>query len=265
VSPTTATVGALTCRIVNGDESDEPPEIVAVLCHGVGSRGDGLAPIAHHVFRRFPDLVGKVRFVFPQGPLVHQLVGFFPTWAWWHSAEENVVGAAGPPAGLLQSRRLLSEAIEELLGRWSVDPSRLVLGGFSQGAAIATDIALHLPTSPMLLTIFAGHVVAGAGWQERASARPGLRVLQTHGTKDTGTTFAKGAALRSLLEQAAMQVEFLEFDGPHMIPTHGVERFAQLLLPDDAVLPSPEDQPVENRVTRGTFVHGPGLRGPRRS
>lgn len=227
-STTTGTFGPLACTIVTNGHDHESSKLAIVLCHGVGSRPDDLAPVGRYLFRRFPLLRGRARFVFPRGPVIHQALPMSSTWSWWPS--RPAAGALEQrPNGLLESRRALMEAIESICHRWSIGPGDLIVGGFSQGAAAAIDAGLHLRSAPHLLLAFAGHGVADAGWEDRILGRR-IRVLQTHGFSDTGTPFFRGVELRALLERSGASVEFLEFDGPHTIPRQGLDRLGELLV-----------------------------------
>jgi phospholipase/carboxylesterase len=159
---------------------------------------------------------------------VQEAAALSTTWSWWPSRP-----ATGDfeelSDGLLASRRHLTEALEGIRRTWGTPPEHVFVGGFSQGATAAIDAALHLPWTPGLLAVFAGHGIEGAGWEERLRGHP-VRVLQTHGTRDAGTPLFRGSALRGLLERGGAAVEFLEFEGPHTIPQHGLDRLAQILV-----------------------------------
>ncbi len=55
------------------------------------------------------------------------------------------------PEGLVPARRQLQGCVEALLAGSGLGPERVVLGGFSQGAMLATDLALHWEHRPAAL------------------------------------------------------------------------------------------------------------------
>jgi phospholipase/carboxylesterase len=59
--------------------------------------------------------------------------------------------------------------------------------------------------------------------------RRGLPVLQTHGTQDPLLPYSEAVALRDLLTESGLNVEFLSFDGPHTIPPSTLIRLAKFL------------------------------------
>jgi phospholipase/carboxylesterase len=106
----------------------------------------------------------------------------------------------------------------------------VVLGGFSQGAMVTTDLALRQDEAPAALVILSGTLLTEAEWRTRAPRRKGLSVLQSHGRQDPILPFDDAVALRELLQEAGLSVDFLPFDGPHSIPEEALDRLGALLL-----------------------------------
>jgi phospholipase/carboxylesterase len=136
---------------------------------------------------------------------------------------------AAEPEGLKEARRLLRGAIGHVLAQTRLPMSKVVLGGFSQGAMLATDVALHLEEAPAALVVFSGALIARSTWVQRAPSRKGLAVLQTHGEEDAILPFFVGEALHEELSSAGLDVRFRAFRGPHTIDGQGVRDLAELL------------------------------------
>ncbi len=92
----------------------------------------------------------------------------------------------------------------------------VVLGGFSQGAMVAADVALLGPRAPRCLILFSPAIAAEAEW--RAARRPGLEVFLSHGDKDRILPVSESRRLAQLLEAAGAHVELHVFDGGHTMP-----------------------------------------------
>lgn len=239
----TSTLGGLTCRVIG----PEHPSIAVVLCHGFGAPGDDLVPIGRELASLSPGL-SAVRFVFPEAPLDLAGLGLHGARAWWpldfEALERAMRGGEQAlreyrrqtPPGLGDARRSLHALVNELTAGAGLPLSRVVLGGFSQGAMIATDLALRLEEPPAALAILSGAPVAEADWERRAPARAGLRVLQTHGRQDPVLPFFFGTALRDLLQGAGLQVEFVAFEGGHGVPPAALQALAALI---SGSLPAP--------------------------
>lgn len=237
MNPIRTTLGSLTCHVVQRDPKEQP-DLIVVLCHGYGAPGSDLVPLAEEILGRQPLARARIRFVFPEAPLALPELGFSGARAWWPLDVERLVSAQlgdesarqryqqETPDGLSHSRRLLIRLVEELSRHAGVPISRVMLGGFSQGAMLATDVALRLEESPAGLVILSGTLICEPDWRRCAPIRKGLPVLQTHGSQDPLLPFARAEALRELLSTAGLTVEFVPFDGPHTIPTLGLTRLA---------------------------------------
>lgn len=215
------------------------PRLALVFCHGFGAPGDDLVPLAGEWIRSQPQLAG-VRMVFPEAPL-----GLPPMYgngrAWWPLNVEALLERQARglglrelqeelPDGLAKARRSLLSLVDELARQSRLPVSRVVLGGFSQGAMLALDVALHLEDRPAGAVLFSAALVARPEWERRARNRAGLPIFQSHGRQDPLLPFSSAEALRDLLVQAGLSVEFHAFDGGHTIPPSVVNRSSQFLL-----------------------------------
>lgn len=230
-------LGELDCRVVQADDADI--EQLAILCHGFGAPGDDLVPIGAEVLET--KAVSNTRFIFPAAPVSLAPLGYGAGRAWWlldmdrlalaqsHPGEASVRLREETPAGLPTARRMLMSLIDEASRQAKLPLSRILLGGFSQGAMLATDVALRLEEAPKALMIFSGALINESDWKRRAPTRKGLRVFQSHGRQDPLLPFQNAEALRDLLQDAGLAVTFAPFDGPHTIPLEGIEALASEL------------------------------------
>ncbi len=208
----------------------EEPELLCVLCHGYGAPGDDLVGLVPEVLRAQPALSGRVAFAFPEAPLEIPGVPFGR--AWWpidvtHFERALVSGKLEElfeevPEGMAEARGLLRESVTALARDVVGLPmSKVVLGGFSQGAMLATDLALRLDDAPAALAVLSGTLLCRGDWKALAPRRKGLPVLQSHGTADPLLPFAAAKELERLLRDAGLDVTFVSFAGGHGID-HGV-------------------------------------------
>jgi phospholipase/carboxylesterase len=137
------------------------------------------------------------------------------------------------PAGLPPARELLIAMLEEMTAKLSADPARTLLGGFSQGAMLSLDVALHTERPFAGLILLSGTLLAQDEWLPRMPARKGLRVFQSHGTMDPLLPFTIAEKLRDAMKAAGLEVEFTAFRGQHEIPPpvlHHLGAFTQSAL-----------------------------------
>jgi phospholipase/carboxylesterase len=239
---TTTTLATLTCRVVQQEPT--PPELIVVLCHGFGAPGDDLVALGAELLHGRPSLGPHVRFVFPSAPLPLANLGMGPGRAWWMIDMQRLMalqmGTQRPdeatehlarevPEGLSNARKLLMGLLSELTVQTKLPMSRIVLGGFSQGAMLATDVTLRLEEAPAALCLMSGALINRADWEKRAPTRQGLKVLQAHGRQDPLLPFSTGTALRDLLTQSGMTVDFIPFNGGHTITLETLSRMGALI------------------------------------
>ncbi|MBD90299.1 MAG: phospholipase [Deltaproteobacteria bacterium] len=229
----TTQMGELNCRIVGA----ENPSFVVVLCHGYGAPGTDLVPMARELLYLKPDLADRVRFLFPEAPLT--LPGFFGGRAWWQIDVARYERAMRTgelrdmrtevPEGLAPSRRKLMALLELAQVETGLPMSRFLIGGFSQGAMLATDVTLRLEEAPAGLAALSGTLLCEEEWLPRAAKRAGLPVLQSHGRIDPILPYQAAEWLRELLEESGLDVEFIPFDGAHTIPGESMIALASLI------------------------------------
>ena len=188
-----------------------------VLLHGFGAPGEDLVPLG-----RMLDAPQGTRFVFPAAPIELGLP-FSEARAWWMiditRFERDVVEGRGAswtrevPAGLAAAREKLVALLDAL------DAPKLVLGGFSQGAMLACDVALRDGRPLAGLALMSPTVVAEDEWAPRFDSRRGLPVFVSHGVDDPLLPYAVARRLAELWKAAGAEVEFVRFRGGHTIPS----------------------------------------------
>ena len=87
------------------------------------------------------------------------------------------------PDGLAEARGHVEAVIAEL-EKGGLDRSKLVIGGFSQGAMLTCDAVLHTGYPFAGLVQLSGNLLAQAVWSPLMPKRRGLPVFQSYGTQD---------------------------------------------------------------------------------
>ena len=229
--------GELKCQVLDGGEEGQAPALGVVLCHGFGAPAEDLVSLAPELSHLHPVLGTRVRYCFPGAPLSLADQGSPTGRAWWPLAADVLMGrkrdwarySESLPEGLAPSRRMLGAAVESFARASGLPLGRIVLGGFSQGAMLATDLALRLEEPPAGLAILSGSLLAKAEWTKRAPQRAGLPVFQSHGRGDGVLPFSLAEQLRDLLTTAGLKVKFAPFGGQHAIPPETLTGLASFL------------------------------------
>ena len=219
--------GGLTVRSTG--ERRNPKQVV-ILLHGWGAPGDDLVPLGQML-----QAPGRL-FLFPEAPLVSPGGGR----AWWHLDMDRLLNMRERgqerdlpneiPAGLAEARTKLLSVVAEAKRRTGLATSAIVLGGFSQGAMLATDVALALDETPAGLVALSGTLLAERVWQERLNNLPAkFPAFVSHGHYDPILPFALAEALRDRLKAANLPVTWVPFPGAHEIPRDVLERLSMFL------------------------------------
>ena len=233
------TLGGLSCQVVDALPEGQDPQLVVVFCHGYGAPATDLVPLGPELIDLNADLGPVLQFIFPAAPLSLDELGLYGGRAWWQLDVARLTAAIergesrilrdACPKGLEESRKMLNVLVEEVQQQTGLPTSKIVLGGFSQGAMLAIDVALRLPEPPGGLCIYSGTLLCEEIWRELAAKRGRLPVLQSHGHQDPILPFQAAEWLRDLLREAEMDVDFVPFQGVHVIPFEAIHKFAAML------------------------------------
>jgi phospholipase/carboxylesterase len=176
--------------------------------------------------------------VFPAAPI--ELGGLYgDSRAWWHldlARLEHDLRTGTPrdrrtevPDGLAEARTKVDGLLLGLKARYKIDDKKLVLGGFSQGAMLALDVALHRTPPPAALLLMSTTVIAESEWRARFRTLATVPVLQSHGHADSLLPFSIAEHLRDELSAAGAKVTFIPFHGGHEIPPLVLDETGKLL------------------------------------
>jgi phospholipase/carboxylesterase len=233
------TWAGLTTYVVHNLAAGQKPSLAVVLCHGYGAPGTDLVGLAQPLLSMGADYANKIVLIFPSAPLDLAKSGLPGGRAWWPVDLDRLINRRTPelldqfrrarPAGLIESRDKLIGLLSEAGKQFGLTADRFVLGGFSQGAILTTDVALRLKKAPAGLCILSGALTNEAQWRPLASERGPLTVLQSHGQHDSILPFPMATALRDLLLESGADLDFLPFDGDHEIPLEVLHRLAHFI------------------------------------
>jgi phospholipase/carboxylesterase len=119
------------------------------------------------------------------------------------------------PAGIENA----AEEVRALLDRRGNLAARpFILGGFSQGAMVAAQVALLSDEPLSALLLLSGTIVDETLWRANYARRKGLRVFISHGRSDAILSFEVAERMQSEMAAAGMLVTWFPFDGGHETP-----------------------------------------------
>ncbi|MFL6229351.1 MAG: alpha/beta hydrolase [Pyrinomonadaceae bacterium] len=183
---------------------ETPP--LLVLLHGIGSNEVDLFSLAPYLDERF--FVASAR-----APVVLGYDAYG-----WFKIEITPAGLSADVAQARASLQQLAQFIGELIDAYSVDPRRVYLLGFSQGAMMSLSLMLSQPASVAGIVAMSGRLPAEALADVRdADALAGLPVLVTHGTFDQVLPVENGRAIRDALIALGVSLTYHEYPMAHEV------------------------------------------------
>lgn len=232
-------VAELECVIIDSPGCDESIRGLVLLCHGFGAPGEDLVPCAAELFAAVPNQLRGVRFVFPAAPIVMDTSGMFDARAWWPIDMDQLQKIMESKAvrdlrkekpDLLPARRQqLMEVMDAVQREAGINPAKTIIGGFSQGAMLATDVALAFPETLGGLIIWSGTLLNEKEWKRLAPDKTGLKVVQSHGKEDPILPFEGAEWLRSVFAINQIKNNFIPFPGQHTIPLQAITAAAEMI------------------------------------
>jgi phospholipase/carboxylesterase len=126
-----------------------------------------------------------------------------------------------------QSLAVLEEWMTAFSRRSGVPPEKTVIGGFSQGAAMAWALALgkDRPRPAGLLAV-SGFIPRVSDWETDDSALKDLPIAIAHGEVDPKVPISLARAARERAEEAGADVLYLESDVPHILDPRVIPQLA---------------------------------------
>lgn len=232
-------LGDLNCGIVRPVDPQLPIDSLAVFCHGYGAGGDDLVGLASEILQ-IADIPNGTMLVFPEAPLSLEDEGMPGGRAWWKLSIQRLLSAIETgqyelireevPDGIDAAREMLTNTIRLACEATKLDASKLLLGGFSQGAMLSVDTAVQgLPAPPKKLCLFSGCLVCERQWKPNATKLNETDIFQSHGRIDPILPIQTGKWLTEMLTSEGCTVDFFEFNGVHTIPMQAIEKTAAML------------------------------------
>jgi phospholipase/carboxylesterase len=190
----------------------EEPRLSIIWLHGLGADGHDFEPVVAEL-----ELGFGARFVFPHAPVRPVTInGGLPMRAWFDVLGFNPT-ARWDETGI----RASADAVRALIRRESersMPSSRIVLAGFSQGAAMALHVGLREP-EPLagLLALSSFLPLAETLADEKSAANAKTPILMAHGDADPVITLDMAEVGRRWLEAEGFAVDWRVYAMPHSV------------------------------------------------
>ena len=176
----------------------QPPQGIIVLLHGWGANANDLVPLASALN------VSHCHFLFPEAPFPHP---YAPGGRMWYDLENQNLNQ------LQGSCQRLADWLDSLAKAIGVPCDRTLLGGFSQGGAMALHVGLARSLAGLISLSGYLHPIEEALLQPE-KAPP---VFMAHGRQDPIVPLQSAQQAQQQLNVRDILVKYHEFDMAHEI------------------------------------------------
>lgn len=195
-------------------EPDRPAEHAVIWLHGLGADGHDFPPIVPEL--RI-DPAHAVRWVFPHAPAIPVTLNGGMVMPAWYDIRGLDLRTRHDEEGIRLSAARVTGLLERENER-GIPCERITLAGFSQGGAIAAQVALRHPERLAGLVCLSTYLVLPETLAaERSQANRELPIFQAHGTLDPMVNLERGRAARERLRELDYSVEWHEYPMEHQV------------------------------------------------
>jgi phospholipase/carboxylesterase len=208
-------------------ETGAGPRATVIVLHGLGADGNDFVPVCDEL-----DLtaVGPVRFVFPSAPMRPVTInGGYVMRAWYDIVD---IGSARreDETGLRASRDAI-DALIALEHARGIEPSRIVLMGFSQGCAMSLMAGLRHAERLAGIVGLSGYLpLADLTAAERSESNRATPIFLAHGLRDPVVPLARAIASRDALRTLGHDVDWHDYPIEHTVSIEEIRDLQTWLL-----------------------------------
>ena len=191
-----------------------PASASVIWLHGLGADGHDFVPIVPEL--KLPDSPG-VRFVFPHARVRPVTLNMGMRMRAWYDIKTLTAEGRADEEGLRESIAVLERFIAaERAG--GIASSRIVIAGFSQGAAVALHAALrHAEPLAGILALSSYLPLQALLAAELSEANRATPILMCHGQQDPVLPLALGVMACNWLRASGYRVEWKEYPMQHQV------------------------------------------------
>ena len=195
-------------------ETGEKPQWSIIWLHGLGADGWDFADLP-----RMLSLPAEpaVRFVFPHAPMRSITLNNGMVMRGWYDLDGLEVSRKEDVVGLEQSSALVTALIEQEDVR-GISTDQVVIGGFSQGGALALHLGLRFTQKLGGIVGLSSYLpVLNRAYEERSDANQTTSIFMAHGLFDPVVVLPFGQASCQALEDMGYHVTWRTYPTQHSV------------------------------------------------
>jgi len=194
-------------------ETAAKPACAVIWLHGLGADGHDFEPIVPHLL--WPG-APAIRFVFPHAESRPVTINGGMRMRAWYDIISIDSDRNQDEAGIRQSMVQTQQLIDREIKR-GIPAERIVLAGFSQGGAIAIQVALRQQTPLAGLMALSTYMLLPDELKAEARHAANFPVLVAHGSLDPVVPLAMGEKVAADLRELACDVTWRSYPIGHSV------------------------------------------------
>jgi len=194
-------------------ETSTNPTASIIWLHGLGADGHDFEPIVAEL--GLPDDLA-VRFIFPHAPAMPVSINGGYIMPAWYDIKQQDLGVEHDKDGVHASAVSIQMLIDQEIMR-DIPANRIILAGFSQGAAMALYAGLRQTESLAGIMALSGYILLSDEFTSLASNNLQTPIFMAHGVHDSVVLFEWGESSYRKLQEKGCQVDWHTYPMEHSL------------------------------------------------
>jgi phospholipase/carboxylesterase len=191
-----------------------PIRCSVIWLHGLGASSNDFAPIIPEL--GIQDDLG-IRFVFPQAPNMPVSINNGMVMPAWYDISEMDLMRRADSAGITLSSATITDMINDEIAM-GIDPSKIVVAGFSQGGVVAIDAGIRFPSTLAGIMALSTYIpVRDTLPTAEQSGNGNISIFYGHGDYDPVIPMEQAESAREFLETTGYSVEWKSYPMEHSV------------------------------------------------
>ncbi|MDX8404693.1 MAG: dienelactone hydrolase family protein [Mariprofundus sp.] len=204
-------------------ETGTEPVATVIWLHGLGADGHDFEPVVPQL--GLPAGLA-LRFIFPHAPSIPVTLNGGYIMPAWYDIRQNDLGIEHDDKGIHASMAGIKLLIEQEIMR-GIAADRIILAGFSQGAAMALHTGLRYPERLAGIIALSGYLLLPEKADEFSPTSRQTPIFMAHGINDPIVPFALGDSAVHKLQAAGYQPDWHSYPMQHAVCPQEISHIGQ--------------------------------------
>ena len=191
-----------------------PVRCSVIWLHGLGATNNDFAPIVPEL--GIQDELG-IRFVFPQAPSMPVSINNGAVMPAWYDISVMDLMKRADGDGIKNSNEIITDMINDEIAM-GVDPSNIVIAGFSQGGVIALDTGIRFPSPLAGIMALSTYIpIRDTLGNAEKNGNGDISIFYGHGDYDPVIPIEQAQSAKLFLEEKGYSVEWHAYPMEHSV------------------------------------------------